>query len=89
MIRRANEVPEARALPYNLPEWKHVDFDARVCVLRHVPQGGERAQTVGLTATIMRTGLRVAYNPKIGSDVQVKEIDGMAPQGLIPYPDLA
>ena len=75
VLRRVNEVPAARALPDNLPEWKQVDFDAPVWMLRHIPKIGGRAHTVGSTATFMRNGFRVAYIPRIGSDVNIKQID--------------
>ncbi len=74
VLRRANEAPRSRALPDNLPEWKQVDFDAPVWMLRHIPIVGARDHTVGLTATFTRNGFRVAYIAKTGSDLNFKQI---------------
>jgi hypothetical protein len=65
---------ETPALPDDLPEWKQVDFDASVWMLRHIPKVGERAHTIGSTATFMKNGFRVVYIPKIGFDVNIKQI---------------
>ena len=42
-------------------------FDAPMWMLRHGLDGGDRAHTVGSTATFMRNGFRAAYIPKIRS----------------------
>ena len=74
VLRRVNQTPETRALPDNLPEWKQVDFDASVWMLRHIPNVGERAHIVGATATFMTNGFRVVYIPKGGSELNIKQI---------------
>ena len=76
LLRRIDDVPGARALPGDLPEWKYVDFDAPVWMLRHLPKVGRRIHTVGATATFQRDGFRVVYVPKIGSDQNLEWIKG-------------
>ncbi len=64
MLRRINDVPKKRALPDSLPEWKHVDFQAPVWMIRHVPQTGKRDQPVGSIALFMKNSFRVTYIPR-------------------------
>jgi hypothetical protein len=75
VLRRANEVPELRALPENLPEWKQVDLEAPAWMLRHIPKPGEKARIVGATGTFMKDGFRIVYIPRTGSDVDMKQIE--------------
>lgn len=35
VLQKMEKVPETRAFPASLPEWKHVDFNARVWAIRH------------------------------------------------------
>ncbi len=76
VLRRIDDVPGTRALPDDLPEWKQVDFDAPVWMLRHLPQVGRRIHTVGATAAFLRDGFRVVYVPKMGSDQDLESIKG-------------
>jgi hypothetical protein len=79
-----NEAPEDRALPDNLPEWRHVDFEAPVWMLRHLPKLGERANIRGSTAALTREGFRVVYIPKVGSDVNLRALEKeWLPQGSL------
>jgi hypothetical protein len=75
VLRRVDQAPRVRALPDSLPEWKHVDFDAPVWMLRHVPKADDRKSTIGLTAAFSKTGFRVVYIPKRGSDLNVERIE--------------
>ncbi len=83
VLRRMDDTPGTRALPDNLPEWKHIDFDSSVWMLRHLPKSGQKTHTSeGLTATYSRQGVRVVYAPKIGSDQNLKWIEGSWAQWL-------
>ena len=62
-------------LPDNLPEWRHVDFDAPVWMLRHIPRVGGRASIIGSTTTFTSESFRVVYIPKPGSDVNIKSLE--------------
>jgi hypothetical protein len=75
VLRRVDEAPVDRALPDNLPEWRHVDVDAPVWMLRHVPKVGERAHSVGLTAAFTKREFQVVYLPKKGFDLDTKQIE--------------
>ncbi len=75
VLRRVDEAPVGRALPDNLPEWSHVDLDAPAWMLRHVPNAGEKARTVGLTAAFTSRGFRVVYLPRNGSHVDIKQVE--------------
>jgi hypothetical protein len=89
VLRRVDQTPAVRALPDTLPEWKQVDFDAPVWMLRHVPKVRERAHTVGLTAAFTKRGFRVVYLPKKGSEVDLKQIEEQwLPPGLFDTPKL-
>jgi hypothetical protein len=74
VLRRVNDAPKSRALPDNVPEWKQVDLDAPVWMLRHIPEAGERSHTVGSTAAFRRSGFRVVYVPKSGSAMNIEQI---------------
>ncbi len=67
VLRRSEEAPGGRALPDDLPEWGHVDFDAPVWMLRHIPKVGKRGRTIGLTAAFVGRSARVVFVPKVGS----------------------
>ena len=87
VLRRADEVPASRALPDDLPEWKQVDFDAPVWMLRHIPKAAGKTHAVGVTAAITRDGFRVTYIPRIGSDFNIEEISKQwLPDGLFQTP---
>jgi hypothetical protein len=75
VLRRVDAAPGARATPGNLPEWTHVAFDAPVWMLRHVPKAGQRAHPAGLTAAFTKTGFRVVYIPKGGSEMNIEKIE--------------
>ena len=70
----SREGPAARALPADLPEWKQVDFDAPVWLLRHIPEAAGKTRAVGVTSAIRRDGFRVTYIPRAGSDFNIEEI---------------
>ena len=74
VLRRVDATPASRALPDNLPEWKQVDFEAPVWMLRHVPQDAGKTRAVGVTAAFTRDGFRVTYIPRIGSDFNLQDI---------------
>jgi len=74
VLQRVNKTPETRALPDNLPEWKQVDLDASVWMLRHTPKVGERAHIVGSTTTFLTNGFRVVYIPRTGSELNIRKI---------------
>jgi hypothetical protein len=82
VLRRMDDTPGTRALPDNLPEWKHIDFDSSVWMLRHLPKSDQKTHTEGMTATYSRQGFRVVYAPKIGSDQNLKWIEGSWAQWL-------
>ena len=44
VLRRADEVPASRTLPDDLPEWKQVDFDAPMWMLRHIPEAAGKTR---------------------------------------------
>lgn len=74
VLRGVDQAARTRALPYDLPEWKHVDFDAPVWMLRHVPTGDGQKSAIGLTAAFTKTGFRVVYVPKHTSEVNIEQI---------------
>jgi hypothetical protein len=74
VLRRVDEAPAERALPDNLPEWKHIDFGAPVWIVRHVPQDGQRTNLVGAATTFTTEGFRVAYLATPGSAVNIKSL---------------
>ncbi len=74
VLRRADEVPASRALPDDLPEWKQVDLDAPVWMLRHIPEAAGKTRALGVTATITRDAFRVTYIPRVGSDFNIQDI---------------
>jgi hypothetical protein len=74
VLRRADEVPASRALSDDLPEWKRVDFEAPVWMLRHIPEAAGKTRAVGVTAAITRDGFRVTYIPRVGSDFNIQDI---------------
>jgi hypothetical protein len=74
VLRRVDEPPKARALPDNLPEWKYVDFDAPVWMIRHIPQVAENATIVGAAATFSKNSFRIGYIPKVGSNLNIGPI---------------
>lgn len=74
VLRRADAIPAPRALPDDLPEWKQVDFEAPVWMLRHVPEDAGKTPAVGATAAFARDGFRATYIPRIGSDLNIKDI---------------
>ncbi len=89
VLRRVIDAPRTRALPDNLPEWKHVDFDAPAWMLRNVPEGGRRTRTVGLTAAFTKNGFRVVYIPKTGSEVDRNQLrEDWVPENLFKTPAL-
>jgi hypothetical protein len=74
VLRRVNTAPKTRALPDQLPEWKHVDIDAPVWMIRHVPKPGEKAHTVGVTATFRKNAFHLAYVSKTDAEVNAKQV---------------
>ena len=89
VLRRVDEAPGDRALPDNLPEWRHVDFEAPVWMLRHVPKVGGRANIIGSTTAFTSESFRVVYIPKPGSDVNMKPLEReWLPQSLFNTPRL-
>ena len=74
VLRRADEVPASRALSDDLPEWKRVDFEAPVWMLRRVPEDAGKTSAVGVTAAFTRDGFRVTYIPRVGSNFNVQDI---------------
>ena len=89
VLRRVDGAPQARALPDNLPEWKQVDFDASVWMLRHVPKAGERANIIGSTTRFTKEDFRVVYLPKIGYDVNITTLQReWLPEGIFNTPKL-
>jgi hypothetical protein len=87
VLRRADEVPASRALPDDLPEWKQVDFDAPVWMLRHIPEAAGKTRAVGVTAGISKGGFRVTYIPRVGSDFNIPDIGNQwLPGGLFQTP---
>jgi hypothetical protein len=74
VLRRVDTAPKMRALPDQLPEWKHVDFDAPLWMIRHVPKPGEKAHTVGVTATFRKNAFHVAYVSKTDAEVNAKQV---------------
>ncbi len=89
VLRRVDEAPGDRALPDNLPEWRHVDFDAPVWMLRHVPKVGGRANIIGSTTAFTSESFRVVYIPEPGSDVNMKSLEReWLPQSLFNTPRL-
>ncbi len=67
VLRRVDAVPAppARALPDDLPEWRHVDLVAPVWFLRHRPG----AKAVGCTIRFTPDGFRVVYVPRAGKEL--------------------
>ncbi len=61
ILQRVKNVPKARALPESLPEWKYVDFNAPVWMLRHVDKFKKHDQLTGLTVAWKKDGFRVVY----------------------------
>jgi hypothetical protein len=74
VLRRADEVPASRALPDDLPEWKQVDLEAPVWMLRSIPEDAGKTRAVGVTAAFTRDAFRVTYIPRIGSDLNIEDI---------------
>jgi hypothetical protein len=74
VLRRADAIPASRALPDDLPEWKRVDFEAQVWMLRHIPEDAGKTRAVGVTAAFTRDGFRATYIPRIGSDFNTQDI---------------
>lgn len=74
VLHRVNGSPKARAFPDHLSEWKQVDLDAPVWLLRHLPNVNQRINTVGLTASFIRNSFRVVYLPKPGSNQNLLQI---------------
>jgi hypothetical protein len=74
VLRRVDEPLKARALPDDLPEWKYVDFDAPVWMIRHIPHVAEKATVVGAAATFAKDGFRIGYIPKVASDLNIGPI---------------
>jgi hypothetical protein len=61
VLRRVDTKPADRALADDLPEWKHLDLNARAWLLRHLPV--QRRVISGLTLSADRNGFRVVYVP--------------------------
>ena len=61
VLRRVDTKPADRALADDLPEWKHLDLNARAWLLRHLPV--RRRVISGLTSSADRDGFRVVYFP--------------------------
>jgi hypothetical protein len=61
VLRRVDTKPTDRALADDLPEWKHLDLNARAWLLRHLPV--QRRVISGLTLSADRNGFRVIYFP--------------------------
>jgi hypothetical protein len=75
VLRRVDQAPLGRALPDTLPEWKQVDIDASVWMLRHVPKPRERAAAIGMTAAFTKSGFRVAHLAKKSAEADLKQIE--------------
>jgi hypothetical protein len=87
VLRRVDEVPASRALPDDLPEWKRVDFEAPVWMLRHIPESAGKTRAVGVTAAFTRNGFRVAYIPRIGSYFDIQDMSSLwLPDHLLQVP---
>ena len=74
VLRRVDTSAKTHALPNKLPEWRHLDFDAPVWMIRHVPKPREMAHTVGVTATFRGNGFRVAFVPKTDAELNAKQV---------------
>ncbi len=74
VLRRADAIPASRALPDDLSEWKQVDFEAPVWMLRHIPEDAGKTRAVGVTAAFTRDGFRVSYIPRIGFNFNREDI---------------
>ncbi len=75
VLKRVDAKPAARALPADLPEWKHLDVSESTWLLRHIPGKGKRRLISGLTLSGNKDAFRVVYLPaaKSGKDI-VKQV---------------
>jgi hypothetical protein len=87
VLQRVKVEPKARALPDTLPEWKHVDLDAPVWMIRHRPRVHKKTRTIGVTAAFRRDGFRVEYIPNRENDEDGKRAkDNWTPASLVSEP---
>jgi hypothetical protein len=94
-LKRIGKKPDRRALPTDLPEWKHVDVNARAWAVRHYrkesaendpssPLGPEAAANVRDTHAV---GVVFWYRPEIDKLTHVRYLSGaknaleLAPRG--------
>jgi hypothetical protein len=74
VLRRVDGLPGPRAFPESLSEWKYVEFDAPVWMLRHLPKVDPKSHSVGLTIAFLKDGFHVVYAPETGSDQDLNQI---------------
>jgi len=73
VLNRVDAPSPERALPDNLPEWKHLDPNAPAWLLRHVPENRNRRVITGLTLTMADDQFRVVYLPAANSVEKVEQ----------------
>ena len=73
VLRRADAIPH-RGGADDLPEWKQVDFEAPVWMLRRIPEHAGNPRALGVTAAFTRDWFRVTYIPRVGSDFNIQDI---------------
>jgi hypothetical protein len=61
VLRRMSAKPRERALPPELPEWKHVDRAAAMWTIRHIPKAAPRTYFDGLTIAWRPGKISIAY----------------------------
>ncbi len=96
VLQRVNAPPAERALPANLPEWKHVDPEAPAWMVRHVPMTREgsppnqQAGIAGVTWTMSADRFRVVYLPGAAVPERVEKTarDTWSPDELDVHPTI-
>ena len=84
VLQRMEKKPDKRALPADLPEWKHVNVKARVWALRHFrKEGAERDPSSPLGENAFATarhpealGIVFSYDPNAENVAKVRYLSG-------------
>jgi hypothetical protein len=83
-LKRIGRKPDKRALPANLPEWKHVDINASVWAIRHYrkesaendPSSPLRSKAAGNVLDPDAVGLVFWYRPEIDKLTRMRYLSG-------------
>jgi hypothetical protein len=83
-LKRIGRKPDRRALPADLPEWKHVDINARVWAIRHYrkesvendPSSPFRSKAAANVPDPDAVGLVFWYRPEIDKLARVRYLSG-------------